>query len=93
MSAGDGGKPSVLISDRQTRPIDEPGLRELAERTLLAEGKAASELSVSFVEEEEIADLHVRYMGEEGPTDVLSFPRRTTTRVWRSSATWSLHRP
>ena len=74
MSAGDQGKPSVLISDRQTRPIDEPGLRELAERTLLAEGKASSELSVSFVEEEEIADLHVRYMGEEGPTDVLSFP-------------------
>jgi probable rRNA maturation factor len=74
MSAGDEGKPSVLISDRQTRPIDESGLRELAERTLLAEGKASSELSVSFVEEEEIADLHVRYMGEEGPTDVLSFP-------------------
>ncbi|MFL5767038.1 MAG: rRNA maturation RNase YbeY [Actinomycetota bacterium] len=74
MSAGDDGKPSILISDRQTRPIDEPGLRELAERTLVAEGKASSELSVSFVEEEEIADLHVRYMGEEGPTDVLSFP-------------------
>jgi probable rRNA maturation factor len=74
MSAGDEGKPSVFISDRQTRPIDEPGLRELAERTLLAEGKASSELSVSLVEEEEIADLHLRYMGEEGPTDVLSFP-------------------
>jgi len=75
MSAGDGGKPSVLISDRQTRPIDEAGLRELAERALVSEGKASSELSVSFVEEEEIADLHVRYMGEEGPTDVLSFPQ------------------
>jgi probable rRNA maturation factor len=74
MSAGDEGKPSVFFSDRQARPIDEPGLRELAERTLLAEGKTASELSVSFVEEEEIADLHLRYMGEEGPTDVLSFP-------------------
>jgi len=74
MSAGDEGEPSVLISDRQTRPIDEPGLRELAVRTLLAEGKASSELSVSFVEEEEIAELHLRYMGEEGPTDVLSFP-------------------
>jgi probable rRNA maturation factor len=29
---------------------------------------------VSFVEETEMADLHVRYMEEEGPTDVLSFP-------------------
>ncbi|MFL5737279.1 MAG: rRNA maturation RNase YbeY [Actinomycetota bacterium] len=74
MSAGDDGKPSVLISDRQTRPIDEAGLRELAVSTLLAERKASAELSLSFVEEEEIADLHLRYMGEEGPTDVLSFP-------------------
>ena len=73
MSA-DEGKPSVLISDRQSGPIDEDGLRELAARTLLAEGKASCELSLSFVEEEEIADLHLRYMGEEGPTDVLSFP-------------------
>ena len=29
---------------------------------------------MSFVDETEMADLHVRYMGEEGPTDVLSFP-------------------
>jgi probable rRNA maturation factor len=29
---------------------------------------------VSFVDEAEIEDLHVRYMDEPGPTDVLSFP-------------------
>jgi probable rRNA maturation factor len=74
MSADGSRKPSVLFSDRQTRPIDEEGLRELAVRTLTGEGRAASELSVSFVEEVEIADLHQRYMHEEGPTDVLSFP-------------------
>ncbi|MDP9295485.1 MAG: rRNA maturation RNase YbeY [Actinomycetota bacterium] len=74
MSADDSGKPSVFISDRQTRSIDEDGLRELAERTLVGEGKAVSELSVSFVAEAEIADLHGRYLHEEGPTDVLSFP-------------------
>ena len=32
------------------------------------------ELSVSFVDEPEMTDLHVRYMNEEGSTDVLSFP-------------------
>jgi probable rRNA maturation factor len=32
------------------------------------------ELSVSFVDDAEIEDLHVRYMDEPGPTDVLSFP-------------------
>ena len=46
---------------------------------------------VSFVEEEEIAELHVRYMDEPGPTDVLSFPSdeddatRTACACW---ATW-----
>ena len=37
-----------------------------------------------------MAELHVRYMGEEGPTDVLSFPlERRTSRV-RCWATWSI---
>jgi probable rRNA maturation factor len=35
---------------------------------------AEAELSISFVEEAEIEELHVRYMQEPGPTDVLSFP-------------------
>ena len=47
---------------------------ELARATLRGEGHEAVELSVSFVEEVEIEDLHVRYMNEAGPTDVLSFP-------------------
>jgi probable rRNA maturation factor len=29
---------------------------------------------VSFVDEVEMTDLHLRYMDEAGPTDVLSFP-------------------
>jgi probable rRNA maturation factor len=49
-------------------------LIELARETLGGEGLGACELSISFVEEDEMADLHDRYMGEPGPTDVLSFP-------------------
>jgi probable rRNA maturation factor len=71
----DGSHPTVLISNRQSLPVDEDGLTTLARDTLSAEGRAHQvELSVSFVDETEIADLHVRYMHEEGPTDVLSFP-------------------
>jgi probable rRNA maturation factor len=33
-----------------------------------------AELSVVLVGEEAMADLHVRWMNEPGPTDVLSFP-------------------
>jgi probable rRNA maturation factor len=65
---------SVLVSNRQESPVDEVTLAALAERTLVAEGRPGVELSLSFVGEEEMADLHVRYMDEPGPTDVLSFP-------------------
>jgi len=67
-------RPAVLISNRQDAPIDEPEVRELAAATLAGEGLDDVELSVSFVDEDEIEALHVRYMDEPGPTDVLSFP-------------------
>lgn len=54
--------------------MDEEGLVELARSCLVGEGLARSELSVSFVTPEEMADLHLRYVGQPGTTDVLSFP-------------------
>jgi probable rRNA maturation factor len=65
--------PRVLVDDRQDLPVDREGLVALAESVLRGEGAAAAELSVSFVGEEEMADLHERYLGEPGPTDVLAF--------------------
>ncbi|HXF58058.1 MAG TPA: rRNA maturation RNase YbeY [Actinomycetota bacterium] len=62
------------MSDRQGLPVDEEALAELARRTLEGEGVREGELSLSFVTEEEMAQLHQRYLGEPGPTDVLSFP-------------------
>jgi probable rRNA maturation factor len=66
--------PRVLISNRQDRPVDEDGLRVLARDTMRGEGIERAELSVSFVDQDEIAGLHERFMDEAGPTDVLSFP-------------------
>jgi probable rRNA maturation factor len=68
--------PAVLVSDRYGGPalVDVDDLVELARRTLIAEGVGDAELSLSFVDEEEIEELHVRYLHEPGPTDVLSFP-------------------
>jgi probable rRNA maturation factor len=66
--------PTVLIDDRQDMPLDPDALADLARRCLRGEG-AGGELSISFVTAEEMADLHVRYTGEGGPTDVLSFPQ------------------
>jgi probable rRNA maturation factor len=70
----DGAWPKVLISNRQERPVDESGLRELARDTLRGEGIEGAELSVSFVDGAEMTELHERFMHEPGPTDVLSFP-------------------
>jgi probable rRNA maturation factor len=75
MSDEDGSHPAVLISDRQTIQLDVDGLTALAEETLTAEGSSdLMELSVSFVDDDEMTELHRRYMREDGPTDVLSFP-------------------
>ena len=66
--------PRVLISNRQDLPVDEEGLTALARDTLRGEGIERAELSVSFVDQDEITRLHERFMDEPGPTDVLSFP-------------------
>ena len=67
--------PRIVIDDRQSDVVvDLEALEGLARRSLLGEGATDVELSVSLVTEDEIADLHVRYLEEEGPTDVLSFP-------------------
>jgi probable rRNA maturation factor len=66
--------PLILVDDRQDLTVDVDGLVALASLCLTREGASSSELSVSLVTEEEMADLHERYMDEEGSTDVLSFP-------------------
>ena len=64
----------IALDDRQGDAVDLEGLMTLARATLLGEGIADAELSISLVTEEEIAGLHERYLHEAGPTDVLSFP-------------------
>ncbi len=56
-------------------PYDTAGLQRLAVFLLAELGMAPdAELSVTLVDEGAMADLHVEWMGEPGPTDVLSFP-------------------
>mgnify|MGYP003351748340 CR=1 FL=1 len=48
---------------------------EVAEFSLLKMGvHPDSELSISLVDEIEMSSLHMRWLDESGPTDVLSFP-------------------
>ena len=72
--ADDDQPPLIAIDDRQTDAVDIEGLRALARECLVGEGVVDAELSISFATEDEIADLHRRYLQQDGPTDVLSFP-------------------
>lgn len=68
-------RPSVLVDNRQSIAVDVEELVRLARTTLESEGITDGELSVALVSRNEIAELHERYLGEPGPTDVLSFPQ------------------
>jgi probable rRNA maturation factor len=66
---------SIEIRNESGVSVDEPALVALA-RHVLDEMRIhpLAELSVLLVDAPTITDLHQRWMGEEGPTDVLSFP-------------------
>ena len=72
--ADDDQPPLIAVDDRQTDAVDVERLTALARECLVGEGIGDAELSISFVTEDEIADLHRRYLQQDGPTDVLSFP-------------------
>ncbi len=42
-------------------------------RTLEAEGRADMEISVALLADDDMRELNRRYLGKDGPTDVLSF--------------------
>ncbi len=66
----------VFAADEQTaQPVDSLRWVKLAEAVLGHEGvRGEVELSILFVDEGSIADLHKRFLGKDGPTDVLAFP-------------------
>ena len=66
----------VFAADEQsTHPVDTIRWIRLAEAVLADEGvRGETEVSLLFVDEGAIADLNSRFLGREGPTDVLAFP-------------------
>jgi probable rRNA maturation factor len=66
---------SVEIANESGVSVDEASLAGLA-RHVLDEMRVhpLAELSLLLVDEPAMTELHVRWMGEEGPTDVLAFP-------------------
>jgi len=77
-----GQKVKVLITDDQTQVRIPTGIRMLVRRcctaTLVLENfPSDAEVSVRFVDDEEIRRLNREYRGKDSETDVLSFPLGT----------------
>lgn len=64
VSAEADGVPPALLAD----------LDGAVRAVLAAEGAPEIELSIALVSDETMADLNLRYLAHEGPTDVISFP-------------------
>ena len=67
---------TVVVGDGREvddTPIDLGRWGALAE-AVLADAAADGELTLTFVDDDEIASLNEEHMGKAGPTDVLAFP-------------------
>jgi probable rRNA maturation factor len=66
----------LYVADEQAeQPVDVERWAALARSVLQAEGIVRdTEVSLLFVDEAAMASLNERFLGKEGPTDVLSFP-------------------
>jgi probable rRNA maturation factor len=66
---------TIEIANESGAPADEAALASVARYVLDQLGiHPLAELSVLLVDETAMTDLHVKWMDEPGPTDVLSFP-------------------
>lgn len=66
---------SVFVANESGTPVDEASLVALARHVLGEMGVAPmAELSILLVDVTAMERLHVRWMNEPGPTDVLAFP-------------------
>jgi probable rRNA maturation factor len=66
---------AVFVANESGTPVDETGLVALARHVLDTMGVAPmAELSILLVDIGAMEQLHVRWMNEPGPTDVLAFP-------------------
>ena len=66
---------TVTIINKSREKAPEKEVKSLLEYAMSEfELNPSCDLTVSFVDDREMEELHIRWMGESGSTDVLSFP-------------------
>lgn len=70
-------RPKIAIENRHKKiKIEKKRVREVAGAILAAVGCTSVELSILFMDDEDIKELNRDYRKKDRPTDVLSFPMR-----------------
>jgi probable rRNA maturation factor len=65
----------IDVDNSSNFSIDEVSVKNYAKQMLqILKVNTKSDVSILFVNEDEMAKQHVRWMNESGPTDVMSFP-------------------
>ena len=72
----DGMEINVLFDEGFEASIDADWLRRVAVTALTSEHQTDAEMGILITGQERIRELHKEYMGEDEPTDVLSFALR-----------------
>jgi probable rRNA maturation factor len=67
---------NVLFDEGFEGTLDEGWLRKVAAKALIAEHQSDAEMGILITGQDKIRQLHKEYMGEDEPTDVLSFAMR-----------------
>jgi probable rRNA maturation factor len=71
--------PTVVVADERS-DVDSPDVAIDVDRwarlalDVLVDSAAVGELTLTFIDRDDIAELNAEHMGATGPTDVLSFP-------------------
>jgi probable rRNA maturation factor len=66
---------SIEVENETEHDVDAPALVSVARHVLDALGvDPLADVAISLVDEARMTELHVRWMDEPGPTDVMAFP-------------------
>ncbi len=66
---------TIEITNKSGELVPSDGVRDLLQNALIElKLNPECEVNLVFVDIEEMTELHIRWMDEAGPTDVLSFP-------------------
>jgi probable rRNA maturation factor len=65
---------TVDVHEQYADRVDAPDIARAVAAVLQAENREDGEVTVVVASDAEVAALNRQYLGEEGPTDVLSFP-------------------